>query len=244
VTAPNPTDLPRVLVTGPVLNLAEYAEAARKAGWDPLAHPLLAVETLPFERAALGSGPYEWIAVTSANALVWLRDAIAAVPELALLPTLAVGSHTAARVRALGLTLDGGPHSNSGELAAALVAKAAKGARVLWPRGDVSDDLAVELRVGGLAVVDPVGYRTRSIARGTAPGAHAVFFASPSAVRAWKDLEPSGEGRRTAVAIGGTTFAALHEKTAPAFFDTIKLPEPTPAAFAFVLAHLDVKRTP
>ena len=50
------------------------------------------------------------------------------------------------------------------------------------------------------------------------------------------------ETPRVAIAIGTTTFDALMAETDMVFFDTISLPEPTPEAFGFVVAHVDLGR--
>src|SRR5439155_21512882 len=44
---------PRVLVTGPLESLSEYAQAARAAGWEAVEKPLLRIEPSPFDRARL-----------------------------------------------------------------------------------------------------------------------------------------------------------------------------------------------
>ncbi len=229
----------RVLVTGPVDRLAEYAASARAAGWEAIEAPLLRIEARRFERSAIASEEYDWICVTSASALPWLEAAIAACAELRSARVAVVGERTAERVRALGLALGLAAALDAEALAAELAVHVHAGARVLWPRGSVSDDLARALRASGIAVDDPVAYETRTLARtDPLPESTAVFFASPSAVRAWH-ARNAEDGPRLAIVIGRTTFDALLHETQARFFDTISLPQPTPEAFAAVLAHLD-----
>jgi uroporphyrinogen-III synthase len=246
---------PRVLVTGPVDAIAEYVEAARGAGWDGIAMPLLRIEPRRPDLARLRTIDPEWICITSASALAFLEAAFAALPALRARPCAVVGERTAARLRELGATPAFDPASDASDLAGALLARAAKGARVLWPRGSLSDELARRLREGGLEVDDPIAYATISIEDDTiAPDTEAIFLASPSAVRAWhqRPATPSAhrqvaiapQRRQVAIAIGPTTFDALLQETESRFFDTISLPRPTPEAFAIVLAHIDVATPP
>jgi len=231
----------RVLVTGPAGRLEEYARAAQEAGWEAIEHPLLAIEPNAFDPSQIADGRFDWICVTSSNALEYLGSALAALPDLRATPCAVVGERTAESARGIGLDVVLAPARDAAALAEALRSKARSGQRVLWPRGSQSDDLARDLRQGGLEVCDPIAYASRAVApdASRAPrAADAVFFASPSAVRAWHDLGGAGE-RRVAIAIGATTFHALLLETEPRFFDTISLPQPTPEALSFVLAHLE-----
>jgi uroporphyrinogen-III synthase len=233
----------RVIVTGPVEHLADYARAARSAGWEAVEFPVLATEPRRFDASAIGNGRYDWVCVTSASALPWLEEAGSALPSLREARCAAVGKRTAERAAALGFAPALPPAADAVELAASLRA-AARGGRILWPRGSLSDELARSLRDAGFEVDDPIAYATR--ARPTSeplPAGSAVFFASPSAVRAWHERDAETE-RRLAIAIGRTTFDAVLQETPARFFDTISLPQPTPEAFGIVLAHLDLETTP
>jgi uroporphyrinogen-III synthase len=236
-----------VIVTGPVEHLADYARAARSAGWEAVEFPVLSTEPRRFDPSAIRGGQFDWVCVTSASALSWLEEACAALPDLRGARCAAVGKRTAERAAALGLDLALPPAADSGELAASIRA-AESGGRILWPRGSLSDELARSLREAGFEVEDPIAYTTRPRAPSDPlPAGSAVFFASPSAVRAWheRDGEPDVEpGRRLAIAIGRTTFDAVLQETPARFFDTISLPQPTPEAFGVVLAHLDLGTTP
>lgn len=232
----------RVLITGPIEGAGDYARAAEEAGWVAIELPILAIEPARVDVHRYARERYDWICVTSSSVLDFLAEMSSAAPEITGTPCAVVGARSSERVRALGYTIGLPPAVDAGALADALSALMPSGARVLWPRGALSDDLARRLRERGFDVVDPVVYTTRTLAsRARAPAAEAVFFASPSAVRAWFSAEGTeAGGARTAITIGRTTFDALLAETEAGFFDTISLPEPTPEAFALVLQHLDL----
>ena len=244
----------RILVTGPIESLSEYAAAARSAGWKAIELPLLRIEPHALDPTRMTGSRFDWICITSSNALAFLEEALRASMHLRDVRCAVVGERSAARIEALGLPLAFDPATDAASLGDRVLAAAKKGERVFWPRGSVSDDLALRLRAGGLEVVDPVAYTTHAIERANPPPqTEAVFFASPSAVHAWcarsatanssrtPESEQASQPRvRTAIAIGRTTFDALVSETEDLFFDTISLPEPTPRALEQVLAHLDV----
>lgn len=243
----------RVLVTGPVEGLAQYAEAAGEAGWDAVPFPLIGIEPRGFERADLPPGPLDLVAVTSANALPWLAEACEAEPELLRVHAAVVGGRTAQRVLALGFEL-ALPHARDAEeLAAAIAVSRASPARILWPRGSLSEALGRELAARGHEIVAPLAYHSRRLEAPAPAPCDAILFASPSAVRAFAAIGAVNDSdarggtatrRCTAIAIGASTLGALERETALSFSATISLPEPTPGAFAFVLAHLDPRRNP
>jgi uroporphyrinogen-III synthase len=267
----------RVLVTGPLESSADYADAARRAGWEAFEWPLLRIVPHRHDVAALLAQRFDWICVTSSSALAFLGDLCRAGSTLRSVPCAIVGERSGRRARELGFAIDL-VAASAAELCDELARRAPGGARVLWPRGHLSDELADELRRCSFSVDDPVVYATLQLERSSAPPAtDAIFFASPSAVRAWYDRAPSSTMRarhrsepeheserrgdmartgdrgaaaaridepRVAIAIGSTTLDALMSETELSFFDTISLPEPTPEAFGFVLAHLDPPREP
>jgi uroporphyrinogen-III synthase len=228
---------PSVLVTGPVNGLDDYVAAAERAGWDAIAFPLLAIDPrVPLEPPALP----DWIAVTSSNALAWLESAARLVPALLQVPCAVVGERTAERARELHLAIALEPAPDAATLSAALRVHVPSGARILWPHGPRSEALGVELERAGWTVDAPLAYEHRGVApAGPVPATDAVFFASPSAVRAFADLEravDAGE-RPTALSIGPTTFDALLE-TAAGLSRTASLAAPTPDGLAEALRHL------
>jgi len=244
----------RVLVTGPVGRLADYAMAARSAGWEAIEAPLLCVQARDFRPDELERAPYDWICITSANALPWLAAATGEVASLRTTPCAVVGERTAERVRALGLSIGLPAAPDAASLASVLGSPGRAPARVLWPRGNLSEELAQRLRERGLDVEDPVAYETRELERmEELPSSSAIFFASASAVRAWHARNdeagergaPGGQDPRLAIAIaiGRATLEALLLETRARFFSTITLPQPTPEALGAILAHLDPETT-
>jgi uroporphyrinogen-III synthase len=259
----------RVLVTGPLDSLSDYCAAARAAGWEAVEMPLQRVVPHRHDVSEILHQRFDWIAVTSSNALSALSELCRASSALRQTPCAIVGARSSARGRELGLSV-ALTSADASALGRELARLARPGARVLWPRGHLSDQLARDLREHGLVVVDPVVYSTQPLAaprreaeRSGDPArdrtvdrtddrhlmlsaADAIFFASPSAVRAWHANAHATTDRgstpialpRVAIAIGATTFEALMSERDIACYDTISLPEPTPEAFGFVLAHL------
>lgn len=249
----------RVLVTGPVdgpgrgaRGMKEWCGAAQDAGWEALEWPLVSVRETDVDLVQRIDGLPDWIALTSSSAAAALERAGAALPELRGVPVGVVGERSAERVRAAGFRVAPAPAATAAELAARLSAelegpepgRVPGAARVLWPRGPLSSELAELLRAAGVEVDDPIVYTVESIEHEErAPSADAVFFASPSAVRAWKAREGPRAGA-TAVAIGATTSAALAELPAGAFARTAVIAEPEPAELGRLLSELAAEEEP
>ena len=238
----------RVLLTGPLESIADYASAARGVGWEPIEWPILRVVPHRHDVSPLLAQRFDWICVTSSNALAFLGELARAANELRATPCAIVGERSAERARSLGWRVEV-TYTDASSLCGDLARIAVQGAHVLWPRGHLSDDLARDLRRQGFVVADPVVYATERIESRTPPAAQAILFASPSGVRAWHALAresatptaaPTATARTIAIAIGRTTHDALMSETDLFFFDTISLPEPTPEAFASVIHHLDL----
>ncbi|MBK7642596.1 MAG: uroporphyrinogen-III synthase [Planctomycetes bacterium] len=238
--------VPRVLVTGPVEYLDEWCAAARAIGWEAHACPLITIEEHAPDAAladALAAAPVEFLCVTSAHAIEFLAALGARAPYLRTLGCAVVGQRSVSRLRAHGFRGELNWHASAQNLVEELLAREARPKSLLWPRGDRSDELARTLRAEGIRVEDPLAYTNRPRpASQPPPRTELVFFASPSAVRAWSELGKDHPAQR-ALAIGPTTLEALlGEKTLP-FFDIISLPEPTPSAFAAALQHIDLRPT-
>jgi uroporphyrinogen-III synthase len=238
----------RVIVTGPVESAGEYAEAARGAGWEAIEYPLVRIVPHRHDVSGIVSRRFEWLCVTSSNALWFVDELLRAWPPMHDIPCAVVGERSAERTRALGLRTVL-VASDASALATEIEALTPRGALALWPRGNLSDELAQRLRASGLVVVDPVAYSSEPLERAErAPSADALFFASPSGVRAWHDrapsraapADPSRAAPPVAIAIGRTTLDALMAETEILFEHSVALPEPTPAAFALILQHLDM----
>lgn len=237
----------RVLVTGPVGELDEWCAAAQGVGWEPLAWPLIVIEELaPDARvaSALAAAPPEHLCISSAHAVAFLAQLADGLPVLRTLPCSIVGERSVGRLRAQGFRGSIGWHPSAEMLLKELFARRPRPARVLWPRGEKSDELARGLRAAGIETSDPVAYANRPRAAGERPPeCELVFFASPSAVQAWAAFAPAQPPRR-ALAIGATTLQALLGGKSLSFCDIIALPEPSSSAFAAALQHIDTSSTP
>ena len=219
-----------ILITGPIRGLKEYCGAAREADWTPIERPLLAIREVE-ARLALETGiAIEHILITSSNAIASLDRLASTHIELRELPCAAVGERTARVLRETGFTVEGEPARDASELAKAMADELPPSSTLLWPRGSVSDQLAVDLRGLGHRVLDPIAYETSPHPnRESTPDAALVFFASPSAVQAWSELAHERPNARTAaIAIGATTEAALSAQTAEPFSAILTLSQPAP----------------
>ncbi|MHB1518287.1 MAG: uroporphyrinogen-III synthase [Acidimicrobiales bacterium] len=136
------------------------------------------------------AGSYDWIVVTSKNALFRLLDAVGerVLPES--VRWAVVGPGTAEGLRRAGHTAEVVPEiADADSLAAAFpVAGTGHGVSVLYPRAEtVRSHLAAELRSKGWRVDDVVAYRTVAAvpsaeATAASRGADAIIFTSPSTV--------------------------------------------------------------
>jgi uroporphyrinogen-III synthase len=171
---------------------------------------------------------YDWILVTSANGLRFLREALAQ-RELDVADLRAsfgvVGPQTATALAACGVE----PRvvaasADSGGLADGLAGRVAPGSRVLVVRPEVSrPELARRLADAGALVDAPPFYRNRpapavaAVARELAAGAFdAAVFSSPSSFGHLLDVAVGGTPAIAAatllIAIGETTAAAIRER--------------------------------
>jgi len=238
----------RVLLTGPVENLADWSAAVRDAGWEPIERPLLEIVPRDVDPGTVltSDAHFDWLCVTSRNALPFVERAVAQYPQLAA-RAAAIGTPTSARLREIGFDLPLEPANDAHGLAARLIteftADAAQGrptgTRILWPRGDRSDELARLLRAQGFHVQDPIVYESRARDDHDLPASEVVFFASPSAVHAWIDLGPSTCRPRLAIAIGPTTFETLLVDAGGHGWSLLALADPTPEALRHALFHVD-----
>jgi len=237
-----------VLLTGPVEHLSEWTAAVRDAGWEPIERPLLEIVPRDVDlHTVLADEPrFDWLCVTSRNALPFVERALVAHPRFAE-RAVAIGGPASEHLRELGFDVALEPARDALSLAARLVAHFAAGAaqgrtvgtRVLWPRGDRSDELARLLRAQGFHVVDPIVYESRTRDDLDLPETDVVFFASPSAVLAWLDLAPRTCQPRLAIAIGPTTFETLLVDAGGHGWSLLALSEPTPDALRHALFHVD-----
>jgi len=227
----------RVLITRPEEDGAELASAIEAQGGEAILVPMIRiaapVDDGTLTRARTTIADADWIALTSRHAAGALLANLP-VPSENRPRVAVVGESTAERVRHLGWPVD---RTATGRGAAALAdslvsEERIEGATVFYPRSDLTGD-AFERRLGegGANVFAFDAYRTES------PGSEeraallaldrrpdVIVFASPSAVRNLVDLIGDDEGsfdprRAAAVAIGGTTAAALEEQRFGARFE-------------------------
>lgn len=221
-----------VLITGPASGLERWAKAAEQVGWRAETLPLVTIEETGNEVLSADADLPDWVAITSANALPALARAALARPALSQQPLVCVGQATAERAMELGLPeprLPAPGAQNAAGLAATLLEHATPGERVLWPRGDRSRDFGQRLEQAGLLVQDPVVYHTTLLPlEREPPSTDAVFFASPSAVCAWRAEERTA--LPAAIAMGWTTYDAL-EPLAERFSMILPLATPSLASF-------------
>lgn len=199
---------PRIWVTGPVKRLTAWCAAARAAGWEPIAEPLVEIVPAAFDWP-LEHERFDWLCVTSANAMASLAPHVS---RLAGARVAVVGHATEAALRALStdLPLDValGPADDVDALARLWEPTLAAGDTVLWPRSDLADEIGRWLRERGATVVDPIAYSNRPRLEVEPPECDAVFFASPSAVHAFA-ANAARPCTHLGIAIGSTTAAAL-----------------------------------
>jgi uroporphyrinogen III methyltransferase/synthase len=169
-------------------------------------------------RAAAGratGGAYDWVAVTSANAVTRLVAALGGRPLPAGLRLAAVGPATSRALVEAGLRADLVPAVATGDdLATAFPSPPAGGGTVLVPRAEeVRGGLVAGLRAAGWSVEEVVAYRTVGgdpdpSAVAAARRADAVAFTSSSTVDRTVDLLGADGVPPVVVTIGPVTSAS------------------------------------
>lgn len=147
----------RLLVTRPEPDAERTAAVLRSRGHSVVIAPLLRVE--PLDGAAIGTGPWAAVLVTSAN----VAHAIAGHTrraDLIGLPVFVVGKRTAQAMRMLGCANVISADGNAGDLARIVAAHLNPPARLLYLAGEQrSGDLGGALRAKGFAVETVAIYR-------------------------------------------------------------------------------------
>jgi uroporphyrinogen-III synthase len=192
------------------------AELLAERGADVVHVPLIRI-TEPTDRgAALRAhldrlDGFDWLVVTSVPG----AERVGAAAATATVRLAAVGRSTADRLSTLaGRPVDVVPERQTAhDLAVALLATAAPGARILLAQADRADDgLAAALRDGGAAVTVCEAYRTELVRPrpGLVDDADALLLASGSAARAWVAAVGTWTPHLV-VAIGPSTAAVARE---------------------------------
>jgi uroporphyrinogen-III synthase len=147
----------RILVTRPEPDGERTAQKLRARGCDVLLGPVLRIRHL--EEADLGAGPWDAVAMTSANA----AHAIERHPrrsQITRLPVLTVGRRTAEAAGAVGFTDIASANGNEHALAHLIGAHIARGNIILYLAGeDRAGDLATAVMPHGVRVETVVVYR-------------------------------------------------------------------------------------
>jgi len=147
----------RVLVTRPAPDGERTAQKLRARGCDVVLAPVLQIELL--NNVDLGVGPWNAVAMTSANA----AQALAQHPrrmELVALPVLTVGRRTAEAAHAVGFTDVASADGNEQALAGLIGGRCRCGNKVLYLAGeDRAGDLAAAVAPRGVRVDTVVVYR-------------------------------------------------------------------------------------
>jgi uroporphyrinogen-III synthase len=166
----------RIVVTRGADQAGELDDLLRSRGAEPLPYPCIAiappVDTGPLDSAAHGliAGEFDWLVLTSRTTVAVLAQHLRvlsaegdSVMKDRAISVAAVGAATAeAAYRELGLNADLVPDESVAEaLAAALLARAKPGARILLCQADIARPvLANALRAGGIDVMPVIAYRT------------------------------------------------------------------------------------
>ncbi len=217
---------------------AEQSEALcdelKARGAVPIVAPLVAFatadDTTPLDAALRGFAQFDWMFLTSQNAVRALvahcRAIGSSVAELqGAMQIAVVGPATAEAAKEAGLKVHHVATTHLGVALARELAEQIRGCSVLLPRSDRANaDLPEALRRAGARVTEVVAYKTVSpenvdedsletIASGEAD---AILFFSPSAVHHFVErmgIERLRERRGTMVyaAVGPVTAAALRE---------------------------------
>ena len=162
----------RILVTRPEPDGERTAQKLRARGCDVLLGPVLRIRHL--EEADLGAGPWDAVAMTSANAAHALERHARRL-EVTQLPVLTVGRRTAEVARAVGFTNMASANGNEQALAHLIGAHVARGNKILYLAGeDRAGDLATAVAPHGVRVETVVVYRAVAADRLPEPAAAAV----------------------------------------------------------------------
>ncbi len=229
----------KVVITGPLAGLSGYADAARAQGWKPIVFPLLEIRHRIVHLALeLDSDP-DWICITSRNAIRCLEENRRDLQDV---PCATVGWASSHLLQKLGfrVEIDGVPSAQA--LARCLLELPEPPKHVLWPRGSMSDELGRLLGEKGVRVCQPIAYETNErTGTGPFPEADAIFFASPSAVRAHSRRVARGEpSADVALAIGPTTMRALQSADTVFFPQVIPLDRALPAELGQALVGIEL----
>ena len=223
----------RIVVTRAAQQSGGLRERLEQQGAEVLLLPTIEIvppdSYAPLDDALRQAGIFDWLVVTSANAVRVMDERLTALGlgarSLAHLRFAAVGPSTADAFRSMGLAVDLVPERHVGEALAAALADRVRGQRVLLVRAALARDVVPEaLKAVGARVTAVDAYRT--VVPGDAAGRaravlsneplpDAVVFTSGSTVTHLLDvLREAGlviPPQVACVSIGPVTSAALRD---------------------------------
>jgi uroporphyrinogen-III synthase len=151
----------RILVTRPQPGSTQTAAALKERGYEPIATPLMQIETL--STVDPDAGPWSAILLTSANAVGGIAD-LARRDDRRTVPIFAVGDRTAKAARDQGFTDVTSAIGDVNDLANLVRARLKPPARLLYPSGEErSGDLAGSLRAKNFILDVVVVYRIMAV---------------------------------------------------------------------------------
>jgi uroporphyrinogen-III synthase len=224
----------RIVITRAAEQSATLVQALQERGATPILFPLLTFappeNTAPFDSALRKINEFDWIFLTSQNALRALVErsgtlGISLAEATVKVRIAAVGPATAEAAAHAGLHVAHVASRHQGTSLAEELAPELPGKSVLLPRSDrANPDLVEMLRKTGARVTDVIAYRTSlpdDFGKSGSPvftrgGADAILFFSPSAVHHCEELLGVEEFRKlqdtsALTAIGPVTAAALRD---------------------------------
>lgn len=196
----------RVVVTRAAAQSQSLLQALRAKGATPVLLPMVAFgppDNLPLVDAAIrGMAQYDWLFLTSQNALRALQErsealAISLPNALRHIHIAAVGPATAKAAERSGLEIEYVAEKHQGTALALELAGKVQGKRVLLPRSDrAKPELVRQLENLGAKVNEVVAYKTvrpdqedlQRAGQIAKDGADAILFFSPSAVHHLQEL--------------------------------------------------------
>jgi uroporphyrinogen-III synthase len=223
----------RIVVTRAAQQSGGLRERLEQQGAEVLLLPTIEIvppeSYAPLDDALRQAGDFDWLVVTSANAVRVMDERLTALglgaQSFAHVRCAAVGASTADALRSMGLAVDVVPERYVGEALADALADRVRGQRVLLARAAVARDVVPQaLKAAGARVTVVDAYRTVVPADGVGraravftdePLPDAVLFTSGSTV--WHLLDVLRETglafppQVACVSIGPVTSAALRD---------------------------------
>jgi len=204
----------RIMVTRAQGQAGALVDALTALGAEAVTCPVIVIEPIAVDPVLLRDlGHYDWLVLTSANGVDRLRELLreAGRDVPAHMKVAAIGPETAARAQEAGMTPALVPQRFiAEELADALAAATAPGARILLARAaGARDVLPEQLRARGAHVdvletyraIPPAGVGPRLAA--CLPGVDMITFTSSSTVHHFVDAMPGALGDQVRIACIG-----------------------------------------